>query len=164
MSFFTDENRKLADEIVARYPRRRSAMIPLLHLAQEQAGWITTDAMEEIATLVDSTPAEVLGTGSFYEMFKFHPVGKYVVNVCTNISCQLLGGEELLEHAAEKLGVTIEQRPIALDEEGGDLALLALGHDQVEVREVRVVPHHPSRDQRGPGDQRRDRPTAESGG
>ena len=49
--------------------------------------------------------AEVLGTGSFYEMFKFHPVGRYVVNVCTNVSCQLLGGEELLEHAESTLGV-----------------------------------------------------------
>ena len=57
------------------------------------------------AELVGVTPAEVLGTCSFYEMFKLHPVGKYCVNVCTNISCQLLGGEELLEHAQETLGV-----------------------------------------------------------
>ena len=71
-TFFTDENRKLADEIIGRYPRRRSAMIPLLHLAQEQAGWISHQAMQEIAVLVGSTPAEVLGTGTFYEMFKFH--------------------------------------------------------------------------------------------
>lgn len=105
MTFFTDENRKLADEIVTRYPRRRSAMIPLLHLAQEQAGWITQDAMEEIATLVDSTPAEVFGTGSFYEMFKFHEVGKYVINICGTMSCQLLGADELLHHAEQRLGI-----------------------------------------------------------
>jgi NADH-quinone oxidoreductase subunit E len=61
--------------------------------------------MVQIAELIGSTPAEVLGTASFYEMFKFHPVGRYVVNVCTNISCQLLGGEELLEHAETSLGV-----------------------------------------------------------
>ncbi len=105
MSFFTDENQKLAAEIISRYPRRRSAMIPLLHLAQEQAGWITQEAMEEIAVLVDSTPAEVLGTGSFYEMFKFHEVGKYVINICGTMSCQLLGADELIQHAEERLGV-----------------------------------------------------------
>lgn len=105
MSFFTDDNRKLAGEIVARYPRRRSAIIPLLHLAQEQAGWITQDAMEEIATIVESTPAEVLGTASFYEMFKFHEVGTYVINICGTMSCQLLGADELIHHAEKRLGV-----------------------------------------------------------
>jgi NADH-quinone oxidoreductase subunit E len=61
--------------------------------------------MEHIAELLDLTPAEVLGTCSFYEMFKLHPVGTYLVNVCTNISCLLLGGEELLEHCEQRLGV-----------------------------------------------------------
>jgi NADH-quinone oxidoreductase subunit E len=61
--------------------------------------------MEHIAELIGVTPAEVLGTCSFYEMFKREPVGKYLVNVCTNIACQLLGGEELLEHVEERLGV-----------------------------------------------------------
>jgi len=104
-TFFTDENRKLADEIIGRYPRRRSAMIPLLHLAQEQAGWISQEAMQEIALLVDSTPAEVLGTGTFYEMFKFHEVGKYVINICGTMSCHLLGAEELIHHAEQRLGI-----------------------------------------------------------
>jgi NADH-quinone oxidoreductase subunit E len=101
----TPDNELLARRIIARYPRPRSAMIPLCHLAQEQDGWLSEDAMEQIAEMVGATPAEVLGTASFYEMFKLHPVGKYCVNVCTNISCQLLGGEELLEHAEETLGV-----------------------------------------------------------
>ena len=61
--------------------------------------------MEHIAELLDLTPAEVLGTASFYEMFKLEPVGKYLVNVCTNISCLLVGGEELLEHCEERLGI-----------------------------------------------------------
>jgi len=104
-TFFTDENRKLADEIIGRYPRRRSAMIPLLHLAQEQAGWINREAMQEIALLVDSTPAEVLGTGTFYEMFKFHEVGKYVINICGTMSCHLLGADELIHHAEQRLGI-----------------------------------------------------------
>ena len=106
MSFFTPQNRSLAETIVARYPRRRSATIPLLHLAQEQHGWICDEAMIEIAELVDATPAEVKGTGTFYEMFKFHPVGKYVVNICGTMSCQLLGSESLMHHAEQKLGIT----------------------------------------------------------
>lgn len=105
MARFTPENLKIAADIIARYPRKRSATIPLCHLAQEQDGYLTEDAMEHIAELVDLTPAEVLGTASFYEMFKLHPVGKNLVGVCTNISCMLLGGEELLEHCSKKLGV-----------------------------------------------------------
>lgn len=105
MARFSDASLAIAEEIISRYPRPKSALIPLLHLAQEQDGWVTDDAMRHIADLTGTTPAEVKGTGSFYEMFKFHPVGKYMVNVCTNLSCQLLGGEELLEHAESTLGV-----------------------------------------------------------
>jgi len=72
---------------------------------QEQNGYVTEEAMKHIAELVGVTPAEVLGTASFYEMFKFEPVGKYVVNVCTTMSCALLGARELLHHAEERLGV-----------------------------------------------------------
>jgi NADH-quinone oxidoreductase subunit E len=105
VSRFNQRNERLAREIIGRYPRPRSALIPLLHLAQEQAGWVTPEAMEHIGELVGVTPAEVLGTCSFYEMFKRHPVGRYVVNICTNLSCQLQGAEELLHHAEQTLGV-----------------------------------------------------------
>jgi NADH-quinone oxidoreductase subunit E len=105
MARFTTENAAVAEDIIARYPVKKSAMIPLLHLAQEQDGYVTTDAMTHIAELVDVTPAEVLGTCSFYEMFKREPVGDYLVNVCTNISCLLLGGEELLHHLEQRLGI-----------------------------------------------------------
>ncbi|MGH9210155.1 MAG: NADH-quinone oxidoreductase subunit NuoE [Acidimicrobiales bacterium] len=106
MARLNKENTNIAREIVERYPLPRSALVPLLHLAQEQDGYVSTDAMEHIAELLDLTPAEVLGTCSFYEMFKREPVGEYVVNVCTNISCMLCGGEELLKHLEERLGVT----------------------------------------------------------
>ena len=105
MARFTPQNEALAREIIARYPEPRSATIPLCHLAQEQEGWLSEEAMEHVAELVGSTPAEVRGTASFYEMFKLHPVGRYCVNVCTNISCQLTGGEDLLAHAEDVLGV-----------------------------------------------------------
>ncbi|MEZ5145307.1 MAG: NAD(P)H-dependent oxidoreductase subunit E [Acidimicrobiales bacterium] len=77
----------------------------MLHLAQEQDGHVTEDAMVHLGELVGITPAEVFGTASFYEMFKFEPVGRYVVNVCTNISCMLCGADELLHHAEQRLGV-----------------------------------------------------------
>jgi NADH-quinone oxidoreductase subunit E len=105
MPGFTAENTAVAEEILARYPVRKSALIPLLHLAQEQDGHLTDDAMLNIAQIVGVTPAEVLGTASFYEMFKREPVGDYLVNVCTNISCMLLGGEELLHHLEQRLGL-----------------------------------------------------------
>ncbi len=114
MSRLSPANVELAHEIISRYPRKKSALIPLLHLAQEQDGWISDEAMSHLAELVEVTPAEVRGTCSFYEMFKLHPVGTYMVNICTNISCQLNGGEELLHHAEETLGI----RPGGTTEDG----------------------------------------------
>lgn len=105
MPRLTRENTELAREIIGRYPVARSALIPLLHLAQEQDGYVTDDAMEHIAELLEISPAEVLGTCSFYEMLKREPVGRYLVNVCTDIACMLLGGHELLEHAEETLDI-----------------------------------------------------------
>lgn len=105
MTRLSPANLEVAAEIIDRYPRPKSALIPLLHLAQEQDGWVSEEAMEHLAELVEVTPAEVLGTCSFYEMFKREPVGRYVVNICTNVACQVLGGEELLEHAEETLGI-----------------------------------------------------------
>jgi NADH-quinone oxidoreductase subunit E len=105
MARLTPENIDIAVEIIARYPRAKSALIPLLHLAQEQDGWVTDDAMVHIAELVGITPAEVLGTCTFYEMFKREPVGRYLITLCTNISCMLLGADDLLHHAEQTLGV-----------------------------------------------------------
>jgi NADH-quinone oxidoreductase subunit E len=105
MARLSDPNVAVAKEIIGRFPRPKSALIPLLHLAQEQDGYVTEDAMAHLAELVGVTPAEVFGTASFYEMFKFEPIGRYCINVCTNISCQLLGGWELLEHLEDRLGV-----------------------------------------------------------
>jgi NADH-quinone oxidoreductase subunit E len=102
---FTDANEAIALEIVARYPVPKSAVIPLCHLAQEQDGHLTDEAMAHIAELTGVLPAEVLGTASFYEMFKRHECGRYVVNVCTSIACHLMGGDELLHHAKETLGI-----------------------------------------------------------
>ena len=93
---FTEANLAKARETIARYPFAKSAVLPLLHLAQDQDGWVTPEAMKEIAELLDLTPAQVLGTCSFYTMFKRAPVGKLVVSVCTNVTCLVNGGPELL--------------------------------------------------------------------
>jgi NADH-quinone oxidoreductase subunit E len=93
----TDADRRRAKEIIARYPHAKSALLPLLHLAQDRDGWVTPAAMEEIADLLDLTPALVLGTCSFYTMFKREPVGRFVVSVCTNVSCLVNGGPDVLD-------------------------------------------------------------------
>jgi NADH-quinone oxidoreductase subunit E len=100
-----EDNVRLAREIIGRYPKPRSATIPLLHLAQEQDGYITNEAMAHIGELIGATSAEVYGTASFYEMFKFEPVGKYLINICGTMSCALMGAEELMHHAEERLGI-----------------------------------------------------------
>lgn len=99
---FNAANRKLAIEIIARYPDPHSAILPLAHLAQDQDGWLTAEAMTEIAELVDTTPADVQGVCSFYTMYKRRPCGRYVVSVCTNVTCLVVGGPEILEHLDRK--------------------------------------------------------------
>ncbi|HEX3460788.1 MAG TPA: NAD(P)H-dependent oxidoreductase subunit E [Acidimicrobiales bacterium] len=94
-----------ARDLIALYPEPRSALIPLCHLAQAQEGWLTPGVMVDIATLLDVTPAEVLGTATFYDMLHTEPVGSHVVSICTNIACLLNGAVELLEHAESSLGV-----------------------------------------------------------
>jgi NADH-quinone oxidoreductase subunit E len=105
MARLTKENEARARHTISLYPQARSAMLPLLHLVQEQDGYLTKDGMEHVAELLGLTPVEVYGTASFYDMFFTHPVGTYLVSVCTNIACLLNGGYELLEHAEEKLGI-----------------------------------------------------------
>jgi NADH-quinone oxidoreductase E subunit len=105
MARLTPENVQRAKDLIALYPQSRSALIPILHIAQEQDGWLMPDAMAHVAELLDLAPAEVYGTASFYDMFFTHPVGRYLISVCTNMACMLNGAYELLEHAEERLGV-----------------------------------------------------------
>jgi NADH-quinone oxidoreductase E subunit len=104
-SHLSPETLTEAYRIIALYPERRSALIPLCHLVQEQDGWLTPEGMTDIAGLVGVTPTEVLGTASFYDMLHTEPVGTHVLAVCTNIACLLGGAAELLEHAEASLGV-----------------------------------------------------------
>jgi NADH-quinone oxidoreductase E subunit len=99
------DNLMRARSLVALYPQKRSALIPILHLLQEQDGYLSPDGIEHVAELVDQTPAEVRGTASFYDMFHLEPIGRYLVAVCTNIACMLDGAYEVLEHIQEQLEV-----------------------------------------------------------
>ena len=113
MTFFNDANLKRAQEIVAQYPRPKSAILPLAHLAQDQHGWLPDEAMNQIAELTGTTAADVLGTCSFYTLFKRRPCGKLIVSVCTNVTCLVVGGPEILEHLEAKYAidddVTVEE-------------------------------------------------------
>ena len=104
---YTPENRARFDEIVKRYPpdRRRSAVLPALYLAQDQAGYITANAIRHLAGLLGITPADVEDVVSFYTMFHTRPVGTFVLQVCRTLSCALNGAERVTESLTEKLGI-----------------------------------------------------------
>jgi NADH-quinone oxidoreductase E subunit len=101
----TPDNEQRARDLIALYPHPRSALIPILHVLQEQEGHLPEDGMAHVGELLDLTAAEVRGTATFYDMFHLEPVGKYLVAVCTNIACMLQGAYRLLEHAEQRLGV-----------------------------------------------------------
>jgi NADH-quinone oxidoreductase subunit E len=102
-----------AEEILSRYPSRRSALMPLLYAVAERDGYVTETGMEEVAEHIGLTAAEVLGVCSFYSMFKRSPQGKLLVSVCTSVSCMVNGGEELLtalrSRYADDPEVTVEE-------------------------------------------------------
>jgi NADH-quinone oxidoreductase subunit E len=97
------------ERIIARYPVKRSAIVPLLLFAQDEVGWISNEVVEEVARRVGVRPIEVIEDISYYSMLHRQPLGKYNFQVCTNISCLLRGGEEILAHCAKRLGVGHKQ-------------------------------------------------------
>jgi NADH-quinone oxidoreductase subunit F len=107
---FTPERKAKFDEILKRYPVKRSALLPALHLAQEQEGWLSKETIAYVASLLDLTPAQVHDTASYYVMFRFQPFGERHIEVCTNLSCALAGADQLVEHACRKLGVKEGER------------------------------------------------------
>jgi NADH-quinone oxidoreductase E subunit len=93
------------DELMRRYPQPRSALIPSLYLAQGEAGYLSKDVIRELAGIFHLSPNEVYEVASFYTMFYKKPVGKYVIQVCSNISCLLCNCEELMDHLQKRLGI-----------------------------------------------------------
>ena len=92
-------------QIRAQYPDSRSAVLPALRLAQEQYGWLSRDAFEEVAEALDLTPAYCMSVASFYDMFHLEQVGRHTVEVCTNVCCGLVNAQAVLEAFERELGV-----------------------------------------------------------
>jgi len=90
---------------MGRYPQKRSALVPSLQLAQKETGYLSNEVIAEIARIFDLSPNEVNEVASFYTMLHKKPVGKYVIQVCTNISCLLCDAEKILDHLVKRLGI-----------------------------------------------------------
>ena len=91
--------------LAAPYPETRSAVLPALRLAQQRYGWLSREALEEVADALDETPAFCLSIASFYDMFHLEPVGEHTVEVCTNVCCGLAGAQAVLEAFERELGI-----------------------------------------------------------
>lgn len=104
-----------------RYPTKVALLIPALHAAQEEYGWLPSEVMEEVGAYIGIHPAQVREVASFYTMFHLKPVGKHVVKVCTNVACMLRGAEDLVEHCEKKYmircGETTDDGKLTLLEE-----------------------------------------------
>ncbi|HEY5185725.1 MAG TPA: NADH-quinone oxidoreductase subunit NuoE [Actinomycetes bacterium] len=101
----TDSTREEMRAIMARYPKPRSALLPMLHLVQAEDGYVTPEGIELCAELLDLTTAEVSAVATFYTMYKRHPVGDYHVGVCTNTLCAIMGGDAIFGALKDHLGV-----------------------------------------------------------
>jgi NADH-quinone oxidoreductase E subunit len=108
-------------ELAAGYPQSRSAVLPALRLAQEQFGWLSPEALREVADALDLSPAYCQAVASFYDMFHMQPVGRHLVEVCTNISCALVGAQQVLEAFESELGIKTGETT-----EDGEVTLRAL--------------------------------------
>jgi NADH-quinone oxidoreductase subunit E len=106
---FSDQLEKRFADMITHYPTKRSVLVPILLYVQDELGSITDEAIAELAHRVDLTELEVRNVISYYSMMRTHVVGKYNLQVCTNVSCLLRGGEEILDHCMKKLGVGNKQ-------------------------------------------------------
>ena len=102
---FTPDQLKIMDSIIARYPRSRSAVMPLLHYVQALDGYVTPRGIEKIAELLDISTAEVTAVSSFYTQYRTEPAGEYHVGVCINTLCAVMGGDEIYKSLEDHLGI-----------------------------------------------------------
>jgi len=105
MSVFSPQLAARFDALVKKYPARRSALVPMLLYAQDEVGYLSDAVIEEVAARLSITPLEVRNVASYYSMLRFKPVGKFNIQVCTNISCMLRGGYELFDRFQKELGI-----------------------------------------------------------
>lgn len=98
---------KKIDELLKKYPRKDAALLPLLHLFQERDGWISKESMEKAAQILEIPTSRVRGVATFYTMYNKEKVGRYFIQVCTNIACHLLEARKIVEHIEKKLGIKV---------------------------------------------------------
>ncbi len=106
---FTHEEQAVMDSIIARYPKKRSAVMPLLHYVQSLDGYVTERGIETIAEKLDLSTAEVTAVSSFYTQYKNEPVGEYHVGICTNTLCAIMGGDAIYDSVCQNLGIKKDQ-------------------------------------------------------
>jgi NADH-quinone oxidoreductase subunit E len=106
---FSEEQLAKVQEIINRYPegKHKSALMPILHLAQEQWGWLSAETMDYVAGLLKLEPIEVYEVATFYTMYNLKPVGKHVFEVCHTGPCMLRGSDDIIEYIKEKLGIGV---------------------------------------------------------
>src|SRR3989338_189609 len=102
---FSRDAKKAMDDILKRYPDKRSAMLPVLHLAHDEFKVMSDEVIEYLSDIMGFSPAYIKGVVTFYKLFNTKPVGRYHIQLCTNISCSILGSEDILAYLKEKLGL-----------------------------------------------------------
>ena len=102
---FSEKNLERIENEIKKYPVKQPAVMAALWIAQEQNGWISGEVIKEVASILEMTSEDVLGIVSFYTMYHQEPVGKYHIQVCTNVSCMLKGGYDIFNQVKEKLNI-----------------------------------------------------------
>lgn len=102
---FNSEELKTVEKHISKYPTKMSAIMPVLWMVQEKEGWISTDNMKYVGQLLELPYEHVLGVATFYTMYFKKPVGKFHLQICTNVSCMLCGGTDLFKYVSDKLGI-----------------------------------------------------------
>ena len=102
---FSEENLQKIEKVLKKYPEKLAAVMPVLYIAQEQYGWVSVDVMKEVALTLDMDEEDVLGVVTFYTMYHQKPIGKYHLQVCTNVSCLLRGGYGIYDAVQQRLGI-----------------------------------------------------------
>jgi NADH-quinone oxidoreductase E subunit len=104
---FSELTKKRLEEVIARYPQKKAALLPILHLVQQEVGNISSVEEKQVADLLEIKPIQVREVVTFYTMYNRQPVGDYHIQVCSNLSCSLLGAQTLVDYLKEKLGIEL---------------------------------------------------------
>ncbi|MFB0566854.1 MAG: NADH-quinone oxidoreductase subunit NuoE [Candidatus Aminicenantaceae bacterium] len=104
---FSDQAKKKIREVISRYPKKEAALLPLLHIAQQEFGHISTESEKVLAEMLEIKPIRVREAVTFYTMLNRRPIGKYHIQVCSNLSCSILGAETLIDYLKKKIKIEI---------------------------------------------------------